>query len=42
MSDQPQYKYVYGRGRSSMDLPESDIRYAIANTQSNAEAARLM
>ena len=42
MSDQPQYKYVYGRGRSAMDLPESDIRYAISNTQSNAEAARFM
>lgn len=38
----PQYKYVYGRGRSSFDLPESDIRYAMLNTKSNAEAARFM
>lgn len=41
MSDK-QYKYVYGRGRTSFDLPESDIRYAIANTKSNAEAARFL
>jgi len=37
-----QYKYVYGRGRSSFDLPESDIRYAMSNTKSNAEAARFL
>jgi hypothetical protein len=37
-----QYKYVYGRGRSAFDLPESDIRYAMANTKSNAEAARFL
>lgn len=37
-----QYKYVYGRGRESFNLPESDIRYAIANTKSNAEAARFL
>lgn len=36
------YKYVYGRGREAFNLPESDIRYAIANTKSNAEAARFM
>lgn len=41
MSSKP-YKYVYGRGRSSFDIPESDIRYAMANTKSNAEAARFM
>jgi hypothetical protein len=41
MSEQS-YKYVYGRGRSSYDLPESDIRYAMANTKSNAEAARFL
>ena len=40
--EEKQYKYVYGRGRESFDLPESDIRYAIANTKSNAEAARFM
>lgn len=37
-----QYKYVYGRGRSAFDLPESDIRYAMSNTKSNAEAARFL
>ena len=37
-----QYKYVYGKGRTAFDLPESDIRYAIANTKSNAEAARFL
>jgi len=42
MSETPQYKYVYGRGRSAFDLPESDIRYAMANTKSNAEAARFL
>jgi hypothetical protein len=40
--DTPSYKYIYGRGRESMNLPESDIRYAMANTKSNAEAARFM
>jgi hypothetical protein len=40
--EEKQYKYVYGRGRESYDLPETDIRYAIANTKSNAEAARFM
>lgn len=34
--------YIYGRGRSSFNLPESDIRYAIENTKSNAEAARFL
>lgn len=37
-----QYKYVYGRGRTSFNLPEADIRYAISNTKSNAEAARFL
>ena len=37
-----QYKYVYGRGRTAFDLPESDIRYAMVNTKSNAEAARFL
>jgi hypothetical protein len=40
MEDQPKYKYVYGRGRTSFDLSESDIRYAMSNTKSNSEAAR--
>ena len=37
-----QYKYIYGQGRTAFDLPESDIRYAMENTKSNAEAARFM
>lgn len=37
-----QYTYVYGRGRESFNLPESDIRYAMSNTKSNAEAARFI
>lgn len=34
--------YVYGRGRSSFDIPESEIRYAMEHTNSNAAAARFM
>jgi hypothetical protein len=41
-ADKSQYKYVYGRGRSAFNLSESDVRYAIDNTKSNAEAARFM
>lgn len=37
-----EYKYVYGQGRSSLNIPESDIRYAMENTKSNAEAARFL
>lgn len=39
-ADKSQYKYVYGRGRTAINLSESDVRYAIENTKSNAEAAR--
>jgi hypothetical protein len=42
MDDQPQYKYVYGRGRSALQLSESDIRYAMENTKSNAAAAEFL
>jgi hypothetical protein len=42
MSNSSGYKYVYGKGREAFDLPESDIRYAMSNTKSNAEAARFM
>lgn len=42
MSDQPQYKYVYGIGKQPLNISESEIRYAIDNTKSNAEAARFM
>ena len=38
----PEYKYVYGKGRSALDIPESDIRYAMENTKSNAAAARFL
>jgi hypothetical protein len=34
--------YVYGRGRDSFNISESDIRYAMENTKSNAAAARFM
>jgi hypothetical protein len=37
-----EYKYVYGQGRSSLNIPESEIRYAMENTKSNAEAARFL
>ena len=36
------YKYVYGRGRSALNLSESEIRYAMENTMSNSEAARFL
>jgi hypothetical protein len=42
MSADKEYKYIYGIGRSSLDLPEADIRYAMENTKSNAEAARFL
>lgn len=37
-----QYKYVYGIGKTALDIPESEIRYAMENTKSNAEAARFL
>lgn len=40
--NQKQYKYIYGRGRSSLNLGESEIRYAMENTKSNAAAARFL
>lgn len=42
MEEDKQYSYIYGLGRSSLDIPESDIRYAMENTKSNAEAARFL
>ena len=42
MEEQKQYAYVYGRGRSALNLSESEIRYAMENTKSNAEAARFL
>lgn len=41
MSDQ-QYKYVYGIGKTALNISETEIRYAIENTKSNAEAARFL
>ena len=37
-----QYKYIYGIGKTALDIPESEIRYAMENTKSNAEAARFL
>ena len=37
-----EYKYVYGQGRTALNVPESDIRYAMENTKSNAAAARFL
>lgn len=34
--------YVYGRGREAFNISESEIRYTMENTKSNAEAARFM
>ena len=31
------YKYVYGRGRSALNLSESEIRYAMENTKSKSD-----
>jgi len=39
MEEEKQYKYVYGIGKTALDIPESEIRYAMANTKSNAAAA---
>ena len=41
MSDK-QYKYIYGIGKTALDIPESEIRYAMENTKSNAQAARFL
>ena len=40
--DKSQYKYVYGRGRTALNLSETDIRYAMENSKSNSEAARFL
>ncbi len=37
-----EYKYVYGQGRTALNVPETDIRYAMDNTKSNAAAARFL
>tara|TARA_R110000787_G_scaffold149687_3_gene263682 strand:- start:1547 stop:2095 length:549 start_codon:yes stop_codon:yes gene_type:complete len=37
-----EYKYVYGQGRTALNVPETDIRYAMENTKSNAAAARFL
>ena len=40
--DKSQYKYVYGIGPTSLNLSESEIRYAMENTRSNRAAAKFM
>jgi len=42
VSETKQYKYIYGIGKTALDIPESEIRYAMENTKSNAEAARFL
>ena len=37
-----EYKYIYGIGKTALDITESEIRYAMENTKSNAEAARFL
>jgi hypothetical protein len=38
----PAYKYVYGIGKQPLNISESELRYAIEHTKSNAEAARFL
>jgi hypothetical protein len=40
--EEKKYKYIYGIGKTALDIPESEIRYAMENTKSNAEAARFL
>ena len=40
--EEKEYKYIYGLGKTALDIPESEIRYAMENTKSNAEAARFL
>ena len=42
MQTEKQYKYVYGIGRSALNISETEIRYAMENTKSNSEAARFL
>jgi hypothetical protein len=37
-----QYKYIYGIGKTALNISETELRYAIENTKSNAEAARFL
>jgi hypothetical protein len=37
-----EYKYVYGIGKTALNISETELRYAIENTKSNAEAARFL
>ena len=41
MSEKKEYKYVYGIGKQPLNISESEIRYAMEHTLSNAEAARM-
>jgi transposase-like protein len=40
--EEKDYAYVYGIGRSALNLSENEIRYAMENTKSNAAAARFL
>lgn len=40
--EKKKYKYVYGIGKQPLNISESEIRYAIEHTKSNAEAARFL
>ena len=40
--DNKQYKYVYGIGKTALNLSETEIRYAMDNTKSNAAAAEFL
>ena len=42
MSEKKEYKYVYGIGKQPLNITESEIRYAMEHTKSNAEAARFL
>ena len=42
MEEPKQYKYVYGIGKQPLNLSESEIRYAMENTKSNAAAAEFL
>ena len=42
MQTEKQYKYIYGIGRSALNISETEIRYAMENTKSNAAAARFL
>lgn len=40
--EKKEYKYVYGIGKQPLNIAETEIRYAMEHTKSNAEAARFL